>query len=218
MLVLVPLLWYGIAYQGDPYYISGWGSTLRILTEFTAGSVTYLIVRRIVANDPGPRVERLSATLAAILPALVVIGAVILGHVVAWQWPGSADDNPPKYHLVLVPLLVAWIGTLALSRRGVSHFLSKDRLVLGGYISFSLYMTHTVWYGLWRTGMNKVHINGGPVYAVSALGLVAGALIIAWLMWRFVEEPAREWMRRLIGERGIPVAEPAGHPNEVPAN
>ena len=44
--VLVPLLWYGVAYYGDPYYISDWGSTIRILTEFTAGGLTYLFVLR----------------------------------------------------------------------------------------------------------------------------------------------------------------------------
>ena len=39
-----------------------------------------------------------------------------------------------------------------------------------------------------------------------ALGLV-GAIVIAWLMWKYVEEPAREWMRRRSGERPKPVEE-----------
>jgi peptidoglycan/LPS O-acetylase OafA/YrhL len=215
--VLVPLLWYGIAYYGDPYYISDWGSTIRILTEFTAGGLTYLFVLRQWGATPDgvrPRVERLATTLSVALPVLVVAAALVLGHIGALQWSVSdlpdtpnAADLPPKYHLVLVPLLVAWIGALALTRRGPSRFLSTDRLVLGGFISFSLYMTHTVWYGLWRAGMKAVHIDGGVLYLLSFLGLVAGALVIAWLMWRFIEEPAREWMRKRSGERPKPVEE-----------
>ncbi|MDA8434366.1 MAG: acyltransferase [Actinomycetales bacterium] len=215
--VLVPLLWYGIAYHGDPYYISDWGSTIRILTEFTAGGLTYLFVLRQWGATPDgvrPRVERLATTLSVAIPVAIVAMALVLGHIGALQWSVSdlpdtpnAADLPPKYHLVLVPLLVAWIGALALTRRGPSRFLSTDRLVLGGFISFSLYMTHTVWYGLWRAGMRAVHIDGGVLYLISFLGLVAGAIVIAWLMWRFVEEPAREWMRKRSGERPKPVEE-----------
>jgi len=70
-------------------------------------------------------------------------------------------------------------------------------------------MTHTVWYGLWRAGMKVVHINGGPLYLLGVVGLILGAIVIAWLMWKFVEEPAREWMRRRSGERPKPVEEVA---------
>jgi peptidoglycan/LPS O-acetylase OafA/YrhL len=215
--VLVPLLWYGIAYRGDAYYISDWGSTIRILTEFTAGGLTYLFIMRhwdSTPEGPRPRVERLATTLSVVIPVLIVVTAVALGRIPALQWSVSdlpdtpnAADLPPKYHLVLVPLLVLWIGALALSRRGPSRFLSSDRLVLGGFISFSLYMTHTVWYGLWRAGMKAVHINGGVLYLVGFVGLVVGAIVIAWLMWKFVEEPSREWMRKRSGERPKPVEE-----------
>ena len=110
---------------------------------------------------------------------------------------------------MLVPLLIAWIGSLALTSRGPSKFLSTDKMILGGFISFSLYMTHTVWYGLWRAVLTKLHINGGILYAVGAIGLFVGAFIIAWLMWKFVEEPAREWMRARSGETAKPVEEAA---------
>ena len=89
----------------------------------------------------------------------------------------------------------------------MSRFLSTRTLVLGGFISYSLYMTHLVWFGLWRAGMNAVGIDGGALYAIATIGLVAGALVIAWLMWRFVEEPAREWMRGLSGARRTPTEE-----------
>lgn len=217
VVVLIPLLWYGTTYIGDPYYISDWGSTIRILTEFTAGAITYLIVVRLWAGtDEGPntRVQRLATTLSVALPILVVVMAMVLGNLPALQWTVSdlpdtpaAADLPPKYHLSLVPLLILWIGALALTSRGPSRFLSRDKLILGGYISFSLYMVHTVWYGLWRTIMRAAGITGGPLYALGFVALVVGAIVLAWLMWRIVEEPAREWMRRRSGERPKPVEE-----------
>ena len=217
VVVLVPLLTYGVAYTGDPYYISGWGSTIRILTEFTAGAITYLIVARFWAQTdtgPRPRVERLATTLSVALPVLVVVLAFVLGRISGLQWTVSdlpdtpnAADLPPKLHLELVPLLIAWIGALALTARGPSKWLATDRLVLGGFISFSLYMTHTVWYGLWRAGMKAAGITDGLLYLIAFVGLVLGAIVVAWVMWKFIEEPAREWMRRRSGERPKPVEE-----------
>ena len=140
----------------------------------------------------------------------------MLGRIPALQWGGAgfedtanAADLPPKMHLTIVPLLILWIGVLALSRRGLSRFLATDRLVLGGFISFSLYMTHTVWYGLWRAVLTKVGIDGGVLYALATVVLIVGAVVVAWLMWKLVEEPAREWMRRRSGERPKPVEEAA---------
>ncbi|HAN72616.1 MAG TPA: hypothetical protein DCQ36_13645 [Actinobacteria bacterium] len=213
---LTPLVIYGLS-TTDPYYTDNWGSTFRILTEFTAGAITYLIIVRLLPGEtmsepPSARVERNASILAVVLPVLVVAGAIFLsnwgpaqaGEVVL---DGDVEPLPPYFHLLLVPLLIAWIGALALSRRGLSRFLSTRALVLGGFISYSLYMTHLVWFGLWRAGMRAVGIDGGLLYALGVIGLIVGALAIAWLMWRFVEEPAREWMRGLVGVRRRPTEE-----------
>lgn len=216
VVVLIPLVVYGLS-TTDPYYTDNWGSTFRILTEFTAGAITYLIVLRFLPNgardaDPAPRTERFATTLSVVLPVLVVLGAIFLG---SWgpaqageiDLNGDVEPLPPYFHLLLVPLLIAWIGALALSRRGLARFLSTRALVLGGFISYSLYMTHLVWFGLWRAGLRAVGIDGGLLYAIAVIGLVAGALVIAWLMWRFVEEPAREWLRGRVGVRPRPTEE-----------
>ena len=213
---LAPLLVYGLS-TSDPYYTDHWGSTYRILTEFTTGAITYLIICRFLPGDrlsepAAPRVERTASVLSVVLPLLVVAGAVFLGQWAPAQPPSVALDGdveplPPYYHLLLVPLLIAWIGALALSRRGLARWLSTRALVLGGFISYSLYMTHLVWFGLWRAGMRAAGIEGGALYAVAFVVLVVGALVIAWLMWRLVEEPAREWMRGLVGVRRTPTEE-----------
>ncbi|MEY4136099.1 MAG: hypothetical protein RL205_227, partial [Actinomycetota bacterium] len=78
--VMAPLVIYAFT-TGDAYYTSSWGSTYRILTEFTAGAVTYLIVRRLLPDgsiDPRPRVQRLATTLSVAMPLLVIAGAVFL--------------------------------------------------------------------------------------------------------------------------------------------
>lgn len=212
--VMTPLMIFAFT-KGDAYYTAAWGSTYRILTEFTAGAITYLIVRRLLPQgqvDARPRIERLATTLSVLMPVLVILGATFLGRLPAAQPPvmslsPDAEPLPPYYHLVLVPLLIIWIGSLALSRRGLARALATRTLVLGGFISYSLYMTHLVWFGLWRAGMSAVHIKGGVLYAAGFAFLVAGALVIAWLMWRFVEEPAREWMRGLAGARRTPTEE-----------
>ncbi len=211
-----PILYYGLS-TSDSYYTSNWGSTYRILTEFTAGAITYLIVCRLLPDDKmqepaRPRVERLATTMSVVLPMLVIAGAIVLGNLPAAQPPqitidGDAEPLPPYFHLLLVPLLIAWIGALALSRRGLARWLSTRTLVLGGFISYSLYMTHLVWFGLWRAGMKAVDIDGGALYAIGVVGLIVGAFIIAWLMWKFVEEPSREAMRGWVGARKRPTEE-----------
>ncbi len=206
--VLAPLVGYGLG-TSDPYYTNSWGSTYRIATEFTAGAITYLIFQRLSERE---RVHTPAAWLSAILPALVVAGAVFLAWLPAAQPPANAvnpdaEPLPPYFHLALVPLLVAWIGALALARSGVARALSTRTLVLGGFVSYSLYMTHLVWMGLWRAGMNVAGIESGALYAAGVVVLIVGALVIAWLMWKVVEEPAREWMRGLVGTRRTPTEE-----------
>ena len=214
VVVLIPLIVYGLN-TTDSYYTDNWGSTIRVLTEFCAGGITYLIVSRLhpgLSGDPAPKVERVATWLTIILPILVIAGSVFLANLPAAQ-PAQlnlgedAEPLPPYYHLLLVPLLIAWIGALALSRRGLTKTLGTQTLVLGGFISYSLYMTHLVWFGLWRAGMKAAGIDGGALYTLGVIGLVIGAPVIAWLMWKFIEEPTREWMRKLIGVRPTPTEE-----------
>ncbi len=130
--VLAPLVGYGLG-TSDPYYTNNWGSTYRIATEFTAGALTYLIVQRL----SGANAYHPAAWLSAILPALVVAGRCSSR---GFRRPNrrrtpstrTAEPLPPYFHLALVPLLVAWIGALALARSGVARALSTRTLVLGG--------------------------------------------------------------------------------------
>jgi peptidoglycan/LPS O-acetylase OafA/YrhL len=208
IVVLTPLVIYGLG-TSDPYYSNNWGSTYRVLTEFTAGAITFLIVERFKNTA---RVHNIADILAWILPIIVIAGAVFLA-----SWPAAQSDLnvtdpdaeplPPFFHLSLVPILIIWIGVLALSRRGMANILATRIAVLGGFISYSLYMTHLVWFGLWRAGMNAVGIESGPLYAVSVVFLLTMSFVIAYFMWRWIEEPARVRMRGWIGMRPKPTEE-----------
>jgi peptidoglycan/LPS O-acetylase OafA/YrhL len=89
----------------------------------------------------------------------------------------------------------------------MSNWLATKIMVFGGFISYSLYMTHLVWFGLWRAGMNAIGIDGGALYALAVVILLGMSFVIAYVMWRFIEEPARVKMRNWIGVRPTPTEE-----------
>lgn len=217
---LLPLLVRG-SLTTDPYYTQLWGSVIRVLSEFTAGAITYLIVMRCIppgASDPKPRVERLATTVSVAMPVLIIVGAVFLGRWSVAQSPITLNDPeaeplPPFFHLWLVPLLIVWIGALALSRRGQAKWLSTDTLILGGVVSYSLYMTHLVWFGVWRAGMNALGIEGGILFGIAWIIGIAGAFVVAWLMWRIVEEPCRKIMRKAVGVKPVAPEETTADPS-----
>jgi peptidoglycan/LPS O-acetylase OafA/YrhL len=210
LVVIAPLLWRG-SLTIDPYYTDLWGSIIRVLSEFTAGAITYLIVLRFIpdgATDPKPRVERFATTVSVAMPLLVIAGAVFLGNWETAQSPLTLNDPdaeplPPYFHLWLVPPLIVWIGALALSRRGQAKWLSTDKIILGGVISYSLYMTHLVWFSTWRALMNEIGVESGPLYALAVIVAIVGAFVIAYFMWRIVEEPCRKFMRKMVGVKAI---------------
>lgn len=213
---LIPLLTIGLT-RDDPFLTLGWASSIRVLSEFFAGTFVYLVVRRLTIEGSASRqTKRIAYVLTWAIPAVILISSIVLGNIGSLQYPGLPNEAPRMY-VVLVPLLVAWIGALALADRGPSRVLSARSLVLGGFISYSLYMVHLVWYGLWRTGMSAVGIDSGPLYLIGVVGLVVMAIALAYLMWRFIEEPAREWLRSKIGAKRQPVEEssmgvdPTGH-------
>lgn len=202
-LSLTPLLYIGLVRDDDPFLTQGWASTIRIATEFTAGSLTYLAVRKWQDHSSARRV---AGTLAWTIPIAILVIAVVMGNIGALQWEGLPDEAPRGY-VVIIPLLVLWLGSLALSDGRPSRFLSTHTLVLGGFISYSLYLVHIVWFGLWRAGMDTVGISDGPVYLLATLVLIASTVGWGYLLWHWIEEPAREWMRSKVGVRKVPTEE-----------
>lgn len=209
LVCLAPLLYIGLTRTDDPFLTTNWGSSIRVLTEFWAGAFAYLVVRRLyeaATSGPSAIVRKSANILTWLIPIAIVCVSVILGRIPALQWEGLPNEAPRAY-IVIVPFLVVWIAALALAKNSISGFFSTEKLLLGGFISYSLYLVHLVWYGLWRTGMSVIGISGGPLYLIGLVGLFGMALVFAWLLWRFVEEPAREWMRSKAGAKKKPLEE-----------
>lgn len=191
-----------------PFFTGNWASTFRILTEFVCGGFVYLVVRRLTDDGPSRVVQRYARILSWAVPVFIVGLSIVLGHIPGLQWDGEQFVNEaPKYYVCIIPFLALWIGALALSTGGPATFLSHKKIVLGGFISYSLYMVHDVWYTVWREGMSKAGIDGGPLYLLGTVFLIGFAIVLAWLMWRIVEEPSREWLRNRIGAPVKPIEE-----------
>jgi peptidoglycan/LPS O-acetylase OafA/YrhL len=144
----------------------------------------------------------------------------------------KVSDSSGLVDVLFVPLVV----TLAIGVGSLPRLLSTRIMVYGGYISFSLYMVHelvhTAWN--WTTAQFGIVLTPGWTAKLIVAGVLAVALLGAVLLYHFVEEPARIWMRRMVKVREVPVEhrdEPAdttdaAHtklqslhgPRQVPAN
>ncbi|MGY1917081.1 acyltransferase family protein [Blastococcus sp. SYSU DS0973] len=176
-----------------------WSWLLRLAGCFVAGALVALFTRRIGACDRAVRAAGAVATGAVAFVPLAI-------------WVAGAERGGVA--VLAFPVLV---GALALADRGPVRPLSTAPVVLGGRISFALYLVHmAVLETAWT--LADVVPGAGPT-----LQLVAPVLPLpaAWLLWRFVEEPARGRMRALGPAR--PVVAPARSPSiktdaPVPSN
>lgn len=167
-----------VASHGDLYF--RWAWLVRIGGGFLAGALGYLAVRRV------PR-TRLVGRLAGVVAAacLVAVPAVLL-------WGGTSAGIV----VILFPVLIA---ALALSDGRLAGLLSAPWPVHGGRISYSLYLVHLpvfemFWAGAARAGSLAPGLPGATWLAPHAVLL---AVLLAHLLFRYVEEPARRWLRRL---------------------
>jgi peptidoglycan/LPS O-acetylase OafA/YrhL len=179
---MVPLA-YTCYRTGSLYYAWSWAA--RIGAGFLAGAFTCLAVRRVVIT---PRVERIAAVVAALAVAEILLG-------LWWGfWRGQGGAEYGGVVAVLFPVLV---GSLALTSRGIGRVLGTGPMVHGGRISFSLYLVHIPVFEVLWTLMEWYPALG----AGSAVGsfLVPHVLLacfpLAHLTYRYLEEPARLWLR-----------------------
>jgi peptidoglycan/LPS O-acetylase OafA/YrhL len=105
--------------------------------------------------------------------------------------------------VLFVPLVV----TLAIGVGSLPRLLSTRIMVYGGYISFSLYMVHELVHTAWNWATAQFEIVLTPSWSakLTVVGVLAVAVAGAALLYHFVEEPARIWMRRMVKVREIPV-------------
>jgi peptidoglycan/LPS O-acetylase OafA/YrhL len=167
------------------------------LFEFTTGMATYSCFARLqpyaTRLDPvwasALELAILALTAWFIIDYPVFRYAVQYFHIVTWQeWLTHTGS------LVIFPFLIIALG---IGRGVVSRVLSSRLAVLLGELSYSVYLVHSTTYGFFaRYWLLR---GDGPDYGGWAL-CIAVTLVISFLIWKFIETPARRaakrWTRR----------------------
>ena len=180
-----------------------WSWVPRIIAQFTAGALACAAVRRLQVSERGTRV-------AGYVSLLILAGIVGgLYYYDAHPIAGMVDSGG-LLAVFFMPLVVA----LAIGAGSLPALLSTRPLVYGGQISFSLYMIHEPVHTAWNWAVQEYRI-ALPMWGMKIVfvGLIAAAVVLSAALFRFVEEPARRWMRRMIDYRevkGGSVRPPAG--------
>jgi peptidoglycan/LPS O-acetylase OafA/YrhL len=179
---MVPLA-YVCFRTGNPYF--AWSWLLRIGMGFLSGALTLMTVRRIRVT---PRVERIAAGIAVLAVVEILIGL--------W-WGFWRGQGAGEYGGVVVLLFPVLVGSLSISRRGLSRLLATGPMVHGGRISYSLYLVHVPVFEIFWTymGWNSRLAAGSPLGTLLIPHVALFALVLAHLTYRYVEEPARLWLR-----------------------
>ncbi|MGY2005221.1 acyltransferase family protein [Blastococcus sp. SYSU DS1024] len=178
---------------------------LRVLTEFFAGAIVALVVQRVAAS--GRRVPLLLRP-AVLVAAIVAIIYLLQKYDPVWR-PRFGQEWGYNGHslwgstesVIVVPLFALLIGSLALSRGGVSAALSHRALVWGGQVSFAFYLVHWFFLDLMLFVVDQTDV-ADDVTSLARRGLVVGALALSvlagWALFSMVEEPMRKGMRKML--------------------
>lgn len=183
---LPPLLF--LAATGEFY--TPWSWLPRIVLQFTAGALACAAVRKLNLTDRG-------RTLAGVL-SVVLLGLIV--GLVYWfdahPIPTVRDDFG-LVDIFFLPLVVA----LSVGTGTLPALLSTRVMVYGGKVSFSLYMVHELVHQSWNWAAAQYRIDMSPSWGTKfiVLALLAGSFAGAVLLFHYVEEPARHWMRRMAG-------------------
>ncbi|WP_082965049.1 acyltransferase [Mycobacterium sp. ACS1612] len=181
------------------HFYTPWSWLPRIVMQFTAGALACAAVRKMRPSDQ----TRRRAGYLSLAIGLGIIG--ILYFLDAHPVP-KVSDSSGLVDVLFVPLVV----TLAIGVGSLPRLLGTRVMAYGGYISFSLYMVHEIVHTAWNWFTAQFEIVLTPSWSAKLImvGVFAVALVCAVLLYEFVEEPARIWMRRMVKERRLPVADP----------
>ena len=175
--VLVPVLtWTTVAQtQAAPFM---W--LARLASEFVCGML--------LAAAPAYALPRVRAAASRLTPVTVAAGAT-------WLYVVDVLGRPSLGPLVLAlfPLLV-----LGLAGDGgpLHRVLGSDTLVLGGEVSFALYLVHVPLLKLFRDALDHDVVPLDPAHRIYGELVVVGlSLLLAYVLYRRVEEPARHRLR-----------------------
>jgi peptidoglycan/LPS O-acetylase OafA/YrhL len=177
------------------HFYTPWSWLPRIVTQFTAGALACAAVRRLRLTDRGRRV----AGYVSLLLLAAMVGVLYWFH--AHPISGIVEnDSGGVVDVLFVPLVI----TLAIGVGSLPRVLSTRVMVYGGQISFCLYMVHELVHTSWGWAVTQFELTPwqqDDPWKWNIIGLLAVAVGLSALMYHFVEEPARRWMRRMVDVR-----------------
>ncbi|WP_201263625.1 acyltransferase family protein [Mycobacterium montefiorense] len=177
------------------HFYMPWSWLPRIVTQFAAGALACAAVRRLRLTERGRHVAGYLSLLllAAVVGVLYWFNAHPITGVVENDSGGVVDA-------LFIPLVI----TLAVGLGSLPRLLSTRVLVYGGQISFCLYMVHELVHTSWGWAVEQFKLTpweSDSPWKWNVLGLFVIALALSSLLYHFVEEPARRWMRRMVDVR-----------------
>lgn len=180
--VMLPLAY--LSYTGEEAGLR-YAWALRIGCGFLAGALTYLAVRNV---GPDSRLRRYAPLLTVVALVEIVIGLLWA----SWRSPVGSYAGVVG---LMFPVLVAG---LALHQTGLAKVLSHPWMVHGGRISFSIYLVHVPVFEIFWTEMAlRPSLAPGTALATFLIPQVLLLVVLlGHLFYRYVEEPARVWLRR----------------------
>lgn len=200
-----------------------------VLDEAAFESLNSAVLRGIAGFGLGTGCWRLHqmrrhdlADRATVAPLATLVEAAALAT--AW-----AIVSLPAFHgkLLLADFAFAAVVLVFARESGpISRLLRTPAFTWGGTLSYSIYMVHPLIESglsvvMWRTGLAARDYSGIeprqwlllslPLRDAFALTALAIIVAVAWMAWRWIEEPVRTWSRAAVAHR-------AGRPDRAPAN
>ncbi|CAD6000437.1 Peptidoglycan/LPS O-acetylase OafA/YrhL, contains acyltransferase and SGNH-hydrolase domains [Agreia sp. COWG] len=214
-LLMLPILVVGFSMQddtillfsNDSYVTSPAVLAIRVLSEFWIGAIVALLLRRYLgaAAEKPTGVWRLPVpTLTAVAIVVVLLGVAYADPLAnmragAEEFHSGVDVIAPTESIIVLPLLVLLIASLAICPRDpLSRLLGTRAFVVGGRASFAFYLVHPLLIGAGLLVAGRLGALDGPPLLAVGIGTAASAWLLAWLLWRFIEEPARKLLRRML--------------------
>jgi peptidoglycan/LPS O-acetylase OafA/YrhL len=175
------------------FFYTPWSWLPRIVTQFTAGALACAAVRRLELSDRARRV-------VGYISLLLIVAMVSMVYLLDAYPISGVLDGGGVVDMLFVPLVI----TLAIGMGSLPRLLSTRVMVYGGQISFCLYMVHELVHTAWTWAVVQFQLtpwHSDSPWKWNVIGLIVIAVVFSSLMYHFIEEPARRWMRRMVDIR-----------------
>ena len=176
---------------------------LRILCEFTTGMLLCAAASRLRLT---PRVRRVAGVGAWLSVAAVIV----------WLYAVRLLDGEFWLSASVVVLFAPLIFLLAIGTGSLHNVLASRALVLGGGLSYALYLVHSPMLNLFRdvTEFTGVFYLEPLMRVYAELMLIPVMVLVAYFLYRYFEEPVRKLMRGMLDIQFSRVRGPVPAPPE----